>query len=65
MKYIVLFLLAISSLSAQNVPKDTVEITKPVFTGKYYSTPSGGNYEIWKDNDGLYFIIEEKKLYIK
>ena len=65
MKYIVLFLLAISSLSAQNVPKDTVEITKPVFTGKYYSTTSGGNYEIWKDNDGLYVIIEEKKLYIK
>ena len=57
--------MAFSSLSAQNVPKDTIEITKPVFTGKYYSTPSGLNYEIWKDSDGLYFIIEERKLYIK
>lgn len=67
MKYIVVFfLLGISSLSAaQNVTKDTIDVFKPVFTGKYYSTHEGINYEIWKDSDGLYFIIEERKLYIK
>lgn len=57
--------MAFSSLSVQNVPKDTMDVFKPVFTGKYYSTTSGGNYEIWKDSDGLYFIVEERKLYIK
>ena len=56
--------MAFSSLSAQNV-QDTITIVKPTFTGKYYAPPSGGKYEIWKDNDGLYFIIEERKLYIK
>jgi len=65
MKYILIFSMAFSSLSAQNVPKDTITIVKPTFTGKYYAPPSGGKYEIWKDNDGLYFIIEERKLYIK
>jgi hypothetical protein len=65
MKYIIIIVSMAFSLSAQNVPKDTIEITKPTFTGKYYATPSGGKYEIWKDNDGLYFIIEERKLYIK
>ena len=57
--------MAFSSLSVQNVPKDTMDVFKPVFTGKYYSTPKGSNYEIWKDSDGLYFIVEERKLYIK
>ena len=61
MKYILIFSMAFN----QNVQKDTIEITKPAFTGKYYAPPSGGKYEIWKDNDGLYFIIEERKLYIK
>lgn len=57
--------MAFSSLSAQNVPKDTITIVKPAFTGKYYAPPSGGKYEIWKDEQGLYFIVEKRKLYIK
>jgi hypothetical protein len=57
--------MAFSSLSAQNVPKDTINILKPTFTGKYYAPPSGGKYEIWKDDQGLYFIIEKRKFYIK
>jgi hypothetical protein len=65
MKYIIIVVsMAFSSLSAQNLPKDTITV-KPAFTGKYYSPPSGGEYEIWKDEDGLYFIVEERKLYIK
>jgi hypothetical protein len=56
--------MAFSSLSAQNV-QDTITIVTPKFTGKYYAPPSGGKYEIWKDEEGLYFIVEKRKLYIK
>jgi len=65
MKYILIFSMAFSSLSAQNLNKDTITIVKPTFTGKYYSPPSGGKYEIWKDEEGFYFIVEKRKLYIK
>ena len=64
MKYILIFSMAFSSLSAQNV-QDTITIVTPKFTGKYYAPSSGGKYEIWKDEEGLYFIVEKRKLYIK
>jgi len=64
MKYIIISLISISSISAQNV-QDTITIVTPKFTGKYYAPPSGGKYEIWKDEEGFYFIVEKRKLYIK